>query len=419
MAKKSKKTKTAEALPVETTYATARNDITIPYFSDILQPLDDVLIEQGGVKGLKIYDEIERDTHAYSVLQKRKHQLIGREWVVTPGGDAKDDIACAEFIEETLNTIKFDQVCLELSDATLKGYSVAEMHYMRDGRHIGLEKMESIEQRRFVYDLDWKPRLLTMSAPSEGEKLPERKFVTHRFGAKGNNPYGLGLGSKLFWPTLFKRKGVAFWMKFLERFASPIPVGKYPIGTLPAQQHELMAVLQGMNHASAITVPFGTDLETFEASRTGTVSYKEWGSFWNSEMSKSTLGETLTTEMGSNGARAASETHATILDMLVDSDADLLSGTLNDNPIRWLSEVNYPNAKRPTVWRPRPSNELQQEELREKRAKRRMADLDTLERSRQLGYEPEDIDAHMEDIFDGPVRAVTPTDKAQKKTLLK
>ncbi len=413
MAKKTKAE--AQGLPKEARFATAANDITIPNYTDVLSFLDDTLIERGGGKGLKIYDEIERDTHAWSVLQKRKHQLVGREWIVEPGGENKIDIEAADFIQEQLAALPFDQICLDLLDATLKGFAISEVIYGRDGRHITVDEITTLDQRRFVFDLEWKPRLVTMASPTKGEELPERKFLTHRFGVKGNNPYGLGLGTRLFWPVLFKRNGVAFWMKFLERFASPIPVGKYPIGSLPAQQRDLMTVLRGMNHASAITVPIGTELDSFESKRTGSVHYEEWGRFWNSEMSKATLGETLTTEMGQNGARAASETHANVLDMLVDSDADLLSGTLNTQIIRWLTAFNYPGAKPPRVWRPRPSNEMEQEELAQKRAERRSKDIAALKEAREQGYEPENVAGYMERVFDGPVRAVTPGMPAQKK----
>ena len=295
---------------------------------------------------------------------------------------------------------------------------MAETMYGRGGRNIGIDDVETLERRRFACDPQFRPRLLTRAQASKGEELPDRKFMVHQFGRKGNTPYGLGLGTRLFWPVLFKRNGVGFWMKFLDRFASPIPVGKYPIGTSGAQQQQLMTVLEGMNHASAITVPIGTELEKFEGGRSGTVDYEAWGRFWNSEMSKATLGETLTTEMGSNGARAASETHATMLDKLIDSDADLLSGTLNNSIVRWLVEFNYPMAKMPKVWRPRPSNEMEQENLLMVRSKRRTSDMSALSEARALGFEPEDVDAYMEGVFDGPVRAVTPTAQAQKKTPL-
>lgn len=407
--------------PEGTQFATVKNDITIPFYTDVLSFIDDTLLERGGGKGLKLYDEIERDTHAYSVLQKRKHQLVGREWIVKSGGEDKDSIAAADFINDLFSAIPFDQICLDLLDATLKGFSLGEPIYGRDGRHVVIDKMVTIDQRRIVFDPEFKPRLLTLSAPLKGEELPERKFVVHRFGMKGNNPYGLGLGTRLFWPTLFKRKGVAFWMRFLEKYAAPIPVGKYPIGALPKQIRDLEVILSGLNHASAITVPIGTELETFEGRSsitTGQANYLNWSQFWNTEMSKATLGETLTTEVGTTGARAASETHASILDMLVDSDADLLSGTLNDQLIKWLCLFNYPNAKPPTVWRPRPSNEMELEELAAKRAERRALDLKALSDAQDLGYEPENPEEYLEGVFDGPVRAVTPRQPAQKKTPL-
>jgi hypothetical protein len=149
------------------------------------------------------------------------------------------------------------------------------------------------------------------------------------------------------------------------------------------------------------------------------VDYSTWGKFWNLEMSKAVLGETLTTEMGENGARAASETHADILDMLVDSDADLLSGTLNGQLITWLTRANFSEARLPQVWRPRPSNEKALEELAQAKAERRSLDVAALKDAREAGYEPEDVDAYMERVFGGPVRAVTPpVAQAQKKTLL-
>ncbi|MGR3760902.1 phage portal protein family protein [Roseobacteraceae bacterium NS-SX3] len=414
MAKVQTRAKRGTALSTGTAVATVANDITIANYSDVLHPLDDTLLERGGGEGLKIYDAIERDTHAWAVLQKRKHKLVGREWIVEPGGEAKADIEAADFIRDQLNTLPFDQICLDLLDATLKGFAVCEAVYAKDGRHVRAEALTSLEQRRFVFDTKWKPRLLTLSAPLKGEQLPERKFVVHRFGVKGNNPYGLGMGTRLFWPVLFKRNGVAYWMKFLERFASPIPIGKYPEGASQEQQANLQRVLEMMNHASAIRVPLGTELDKFESGRSGSSDYGNWGKFWNAEISKSVLGETLTTEMGETGARAASETHQDILDALVDSDGDLLAGTLNTGLIRWLCAFNYPHAAVPRVWWPRPSNELQQEELMIKRAERRRSELDTLAAMQEAGYEPEDMGAYMEGVFGFPVKSTGTA--AQKKS---
>jgi len=355
--------------------ATARNDITIPYFTTVMQPVDDTLIARGGGKGLKIYDDIERDTHAYAVLQKRKFALIGRNWEIDPASESVLDKRAAAFVESVLTRINFDQLCLDLLDATLKGYAVAEIVWMRDGNQIVPERIVAHDQRRFTFDADWRPRLLTMAAPLEGEELPERKFIVHRFGVKGNNPFGLGLGSKLFWPVLFKREGVAFWLTFLEKFASPTPIGEYPLGTLPEDQNRLLANLQDMVQAGAIVVPQGTSVKFLEAARAGQAGYEEWCKYWDTQMALCVFGSTLATYVEGQGSRAASETHKEGEEQIIDSDADLLTDTLFSGFFKWLVEYNVPGAGIPTVRRIRPKNALQHEELRKKRADNMKAEL--------------------------------------------
>ena len=348
--------------------ADAKSDITIPFFSNILQAVDATIAKKGGAKGLKIYDEIEQDTHAWAVLQKRKKVLIAREWEVRPGGEDQRDLDAAEFVEGVLQRLPFDRICEELLDATLKGFAVSEIVWMRDGNVIAPQKIVTHEQRRFVFDLEWQLRLLTRENMIEGRALPERKFIVHRHGVKGNNPYGLGLGTRLFWPVLFKREGVSFWLTFLEKFAAPTVHGKVPYGLPEAEEAKLMASLAASSKQAAIVTPLGTEIDLLEAARSGSVSYEAWCKYWDNQISICVNGETLTTDVQDKGARAAGEVHADMLQMLVDADADLLADTLCDTLIRWLVEYNLPGAALPSVWRLRPANELAEAEAQNKRA---------------------------------------------------
>ncbi|RWR28714.1 DUF935 family protein [Sinirhodobacter populi] len=349
--------------------ADVSNDITVPYFSGVLSPVDDTLIQQGNGKGLKIYDEIERDTHAGSMLQKRKGRLIARAWEVQPGGDRPIDKEAADFCEQRLRKLPFDQATEDMLDATLKGFSVLETVWDRDGKNIVPVALKDIDQRRIVFGRDWRPRLLTWTAITEGIELPERKFMVHRVGVKGNNPYGLGLGSSLFWPVLFKREGIAFWLHFLEKFAGPTVVGKTPYGTLSDEQGKLLQTLQRAQTASAITVPIGTDVEFLEASRSGSVTYEQFLEYWDRQISIAVTGETLTTQAGSAGGnRALGEVHQEELDTRADRDGDLLSGTLKRDLLTWMVEYNFPGAAVPDVWRVRPKNEKAEAETRKTKA---------------------------------------------------
>lgn len=349
--------------------ANARNDITIPFFSGALQHADDTLIQQGGGKGLAIYDEIERDTHAFAMLQKRKKGMTARAWEVQPGGDRPIDKDAAELVKDILTGLPFDRVCEDLLDATLKGFAISEIVWGRDGNRIVPVSIRTHDQRRFAFGEDWQPRLLTWTAMVDGIELPPRKFITHRFGVKGNNPYGLGLGTRLFWAVLFKREGVTFWLHFLEKFAGPTIVGKTPVGVLPAEQNRLLQSLVAAKTSSAITVPIGTDIDFLEASRSGSVTYEQWLAYWDRQISICVTGETLTTQVSeSGGSRALGEVHQEMLDLLVDSDGDLLSGTLRDSLLRWIVEYNIPGAAVPWVWRIRPKNEKAEAETRTAKA---------------------------------------------------
>jgi phage gp29-like protein len=358
-------------LPAEarTLIASVANDITIPFFTGVLQHADDTLIQQGGGKGLAIYDEIRRDTHAFAMLEKRKKALTAREWTVEPGGDRPIDKEAADLVDTFLSALAFDRTCDDLLDATLKGFAIAEIVWDRDGNRIRPVALQAHDQRRFVFDRDWRPRLLTWGNTRDGIELPDRKFIVHRVGVRGNNPYGLGLGTRLFWPVLFKREGIAFWLHFLEKFAGPTVVGKTPYGMLSAEQNKLLQTLVSIRTSSAVTVPIGTDVEFLEASRSGTVSYESFVSYWDRQISICVTGETLTTQVDKGGGnRALGEVHQDQLDTLADSDGDGLADTLQASLAAWIVDYNLPGAAVPYIRRQRPRDEKAEADTRKSKA---------------------------------------------------
>lgn len=373
--------------------ANVRNDITIPYFTDVLSPQDETLIAKGGGKGLALYNEVERDPHAYAVLMKRKHELIARDWSIDPLSDAANDVAIADFLTETIEATSFDQHCLDALDATLKGFSVSEIVWGRKSRWIVPKTIVNHDQRRFTFDLEWKPRLLTREAMLNGIALPDRNFIVHRFGVKGNDPFGLGLGSRLFWAVLFKREGIAFWMTFLEKYASPTPVAKIPMGIAPSEENKLLGALTNMIQSGAITIPMGSELSYLEASRSAPASYEEWERYWDEQISECVLGETLSTNIGSVGSQAAATVHSEAKSQIIDADADLLSDTHQETLLRWLVEYNFPGSDVPRLRRHRPKNEKDEAESREAIAKADDAERGALEKALRFARDLDERDA--------------------------
>ncbi|MEW9901043.1 DUF935 family protein [Chitinivorax sp. PXF-14] len=390
--------------------ATVAKDITYVPFLGTLRSHDDTLLTRGGAKSYKIYDEIERDCHAYGVLQKRKLAVVARPWQVDPASDDALDIKAADMVRAQLAAIgvparddageqvvvasNFDLVCYNLLDAILKGFAVGEIMWDTDGREIVVREVRPRDQRRFNFDVDFKLRLKTWAQLMPGEPVPPRKFIVHAFGAKDGSPFGMGLGSRLFWPVLFKRQDITFWLTFLDKFGSPTAIGKYPNGTPPDDQDKLLDALGAIAQDAGVTIPDGMVIDLLEAKRGGTVSYEQFARYMDEEMTFAVLGESPTSK-GSGGALAsAAVAREEVRLELVQADADLLSATLNATLSPWLTAYNCPGARPPTIWRQ--VKQAEDLKLRSERDKNIFA----------LGFKP--TLAHIQETYGGEWEEVRP-----------
>lgn len=338
--------------PVETDeIASVKRDPFLPLFSGLLQQNDDTLATRGQGKGIRLYEEIERDAHAFACLHKRKMAVISRPWEVTPASESALDQRAAEVVRTQLEHIGFDPLCLNLLDAINKGFAVGEILWAATGGEIVAREVRPRDQRRFWFDDNYEPRLKTQANMLPGEALPERKFIVHSVGAKDGNPYGLGLGSKLFWLTWFKRQGITFWLTFLDKFGSPTAVGKYPNGTQPPDQQALLEALSAISQDAGVIVPEGMEIVLLEATRGGTAGYEQLIRYMDEQISYCVLGEAPGAKNSGGALASAAILRNEVRLELVQFDADMLSATLNRTLVKWISDYNVPGATPPTVWR--------------------------------------------------------------------
>lgn len=331
--------------------ASIKRDPLQPLFAGLIQPNDDTLATRGQGKGVKLYEEIERDPHVFACLHKRKMAVISRPWEVTAASDSAPDKRAAEIVKAQLDALNFDATCLNLLDAINKGYAVGEVIWSPASGEIEASEIRARDQRRFTFGEDYELRLKTQQDMLKGEVLPEHKFIVHSVGAKDGNPYGLGLGSKLFWPVWFKRQGITFWLTFLDKFGSPTAVGKYPPGTLPIDQQKLLDALAAISQDAGVAVPEGMAIELLEATRGGQAGYESMCRYMDEQISYCILGEAPGAKDSGGALASAAITRNEVRLELTQFDSDMLSATLNDTLIKWISEYNLPAATPPKVWR--------------------------------------------------------------------
>lgn len=337
--------------PPEDEIATARKDIDIftGYLGRLENP-DPTLRTEAAGKGLTLYDEVDRDPHAGAVLQTRYLAVIGKEWEVLPADDSARAQKIASAVYDILAGTNFDQFRQEILAGILYGFYVAEVMWsVRDGRIVPV-RFYAKHPRRFVFTHDRKLRLLTPENMIDGEPVPDRKFIVFTYGSS-DNPYGKGLGQKLWWPVWFKKNGIKFWLIFLEKFGMPTTVGKYPPGTPKEQQQALLEAIDAIHTETGVKIPDTMAIDLLEATRSGKVTYETLCEYMDRQISKAVLGQTLTTEVKGEGSYAASKTHDEVRGDILKADADLLCECLNETVIQWIVDLNFAGAKGyPKVW---------------------------------------------------------------------
>lgn len=383
--------------------ATIASDPHVAAFQNMLQPSDETLLARGGAKGVALYDEIRRDPHAFSVLQKRKTEVCSREWNVFEASDRRLDRKAAELVRSQLKAIDFDRLTRGLMGAILKGFAVAEVMW---GLVDGVWTVVAVKvrkQRRFRFTVDGELRLLTRSSGMDGVPVPERKFIVHRHSIDDDDddPYGVGVGSVLYWPAWFKRQALATWLRATERFAAPTVDASYQGSYDKKKQEEILAAVRRMGSDAGIAHPENVTLKLLEAANSGGGNFLEaLNRYLDEMMSEAVLGETLSTNAGERGARSLGEIHNQVRLAIAKADADLISLTLKQTLVQWIVELNMPGASVPDVWR-----DFAEAEDLDKR-------VDRDKKISEMGYRPKDVQ-YINDTYGGDwieARPAPPTD---------
>lgn len=326
-------------------------DITRGYVDGLpLLPPQDTVLQARGYYDYAIYDEVLRDDQVKGTFESRRRAVVSKEWEVLAGGEKRLDKAAAAFIEETLDHIRFDDITEKMLYGVFYGYAVGECLWKREGARVMLDVLKVRDRRRFGFRPTGQLVLKTSRNP-DGEELRPRKFWHFATGATHDDePYGLGLAHWLYWPVLFKRNGIKFWLIFLEKFGMPTGVGKFPTNASPAERTKLLAAVRAIQADSGVIIPEGMALELLEAARSGTADYTALHDRMNAAISKVVLGHSAGAD--STPGRLGGEDMANdVRDDLIKADSDLVCHSANASWVRWLVDWNFPGAAYPKIWR--------------------------------------------------------------------
>ena len=354
-----------------------------------IERLDTILAQRLG-GDLNGYRDLLTDTTVTGAWAQRQTALTKLERQVLPHDpDNAADVEAAEFVAAQLQRLNFDAVLKAMHWGVFYGMAVGEaMWGIEDGRVV-LDNVLVRDRSKFKYDIQ---RQLIYTGNGADEAMPPRKFWT--FSAGGDttdNPYGLGLAHFLYWPVLFKKSNVKFWLVGNEKAATSVPHGQYDprSPSAEADKQQLLTALTAIKNAAATVTPIGSTIELLKG-EAGTTDYHKLCEYMDEAIALVILGQVMTSQ--AVGGQYKAEVQDEVKDDIVKADADLLCASFNATVAVWLTEWNFPNARPPKLW------------LRTEEAKDLQQLADTYAKLAPLGYRP--TQAQLEQDFGGEWEAM-------------
>lgn len=345
----------AKNSPISEHLATRNKSIDFSAFGMLLPNPDPILKAQG--KDIAVYREMRADSHIGGCIRRRKSAVQALEWGLDRG---KASSRAAKAVQAMLDQLKLGRIINQMQECTLYGYQPMEVLWAKQGGLFMPVDVVAKPPEWFCFAPDNQLRFRTRANPTYGEELPERKFLIPRQDPTYKNPYGFADLSMCFWPLLFKKNSLKFWLAFTEKFGSAFSVGKLPRGATDTERNALLDSLEALIQNGVATIPDDGSVELVEVAGKGASAdlYEKLVMHCRSDIAIALLGQNQTTEATANKASATAGLQVT--DDLRDGDAEIIAESINEL-IDWFCKVNMGDVEVPvfSMWDQEAQDELQ------------------------------------------------------------
>lgn len=277
----------------------------------LMADTDEILTKLGksrhSLSALLYDDEIDEK------VERRIENLLQSPFTLSPS-----EGVTAQFVYDELSE-HFEDLVNAIMNAKLYGYSVSEIVWHDDGRvkFIKEKPMEWFEPKQngdLYYHTDGIEAGVNLSAtPNFTQKI---LFVRHKPTHK--NPRGKALLSRIYWLHYYKINGFAFWAKNLERFGSPLMVGKTYATDEEATARMAQALLASHDNA-VIAISSDDDVQVVNTSGNN-VAFEVFDTAINRRIAKYILGQTLTSGVDKGGTYGQGKVHQDQQEIIFNSD---------------------------------------------------------------------------------------------------
>lgn len=280
-------------------------------------PDADETLRKAGISRQQLETLLDDDEIGQAV-ETRLDALLATPYRIEPGDTPQAKIIMSELQEW------FVEIATAGFNALLFGYSVQEAVWgQKDGywglSWIGEKPMQWFEPKpdgRLIYRPD--------SFGVEREVDRQFKFFLTQRKATYRQPYGKALLSILYWLFYFKQNGFKFWAKFLERFGTPILLGKCK----DTETEDMIHALLSAHAQSVISIDVEDDVQILSNTQGNAgAAFDTFHTVIIRQIQKLILGQTLTSGTDGTGSRALGEVHENVRKDKLKSDVRLIKPT--------------------------------------------------------------------------------------------
>lgn len=290
-----------------------------------------------------LLDDILLDGQIEATWGKRQDQILNKDLLFVK--DGKDD----EEINKILNSPDMRGIIKEIHNSIAWGYSLVQIN--------SITWDEDQEQYRIDYELIPRKHVHPergFECVSINQGVLTRDFLYKEkplsdYMIWAGEPADKGLLFKAAQYVIYKRGGFGDWAQFAEMFGMPFREVTYDDYD-DATRVKLEQQLQDWGGFSYLLHPKGSELKLHESSSgSGSTVFKELHDTCDAAISKTILGNTLTTEQGNKGTQALGTVHQDAENEKHLSDAKLVLGILNTQFKALLKRFGF-DTKGGSIW---------------------------------------------------------------------
>jgi hypothetical protein len=330
-----------------------------------------------------IYERMQRDGQIAAIMRLLKSAILseGVSLASPVADEAEADFKQAQEIKDFCTevmanlTTPIEDVLRNLLDALTMGSKVAEQIYALRENQLVLTALKVKPRRSTAFLVDPFNNVIGLlgqrpgqaigiipSAVSSDPKdipniLPREKFAVLTHEPQDGDPRGRSVLRPAYGAWNLKVQALLSYQRYLAQFATPsvvatvgesaqdVPVATSTGTVMMTAQEYLGTAVAGFQNGSYIVLPFGATLTAIQPQAgTGGDVYLAAFEFFNSEMAKAVIVQTLAINEGKHASRAQAAVHQDILGQIILEYKEWVCRMLRRDILTPLVRYNFANA---------------------------------------------------------------------------